>query len=112
MFTNRAVLLLLSSALLALPFATLAQTSTQSDVPTDRLVQQYTSFAGSETNANSLVTGLRDGTPVTLSSSTSAGTTFTPPTGKMGVGNVDIAPALSEAELKKQGISTPPPPPL
>jgi hypothetical protein len=109
MFTNRAALLLLSSALLAFPCAALAQTSTQSDVPTDRLVQQYTSFAGSETNAESLVTGLRDGTPVTLSSSTSAGTAFTPPTGKMGVGNVNIALALAEASLKQQGITNPTP---
>jgi len=36
-------------------------------------------------------------------------TSFTPPTGKMGNGNVNIALALADASLKQQGITNPTP---
>lgn len=74
---------------------------------TDRLVEQYASFAGSQTNARALVTGLREASEIKLEGQTSA--TFTPPTGKMGYGNVNIALSLAEADLKKQGITDPTP---
>jgi hypothetical protein len=120
-----------ASALLALPAAVLAQTTTttptattttttttntstststaasvetQATVPTERLVQKYTPLAGSEKNAQSLVNGLRSGTKVTLDS-----TSFTPPTGKMGNGSVNIALSLAEAQLKQAGITDPTP---
>jgi hypothetical protein len=73
-----------------------------SAVPEQRLVQKYTSLAGSEDNAASLVTGLRDGSEIQLSPPTGSSdpaTSFTPPTGKMGFGNVNIALALTEARL-------------
>lgn len=88
-------------ALLASPLAALAESQEQ-------LVDQYTALAGSKDNATSLVTGLRDGKQVTLTRGTTK-ETFTPPTGKMGYGNVENALALAEASLKKQGITNPTP---
>lgn len=86
---------------LALPLGAAAQSQ-------DQLVERYTKLAGSKQNATSLVNGLRDGSAVKL---TKGGTTetFTPPTGKMGYGNVDNALALAQASLAKQGISNPTP---
>jgi hypothetical protein len=66
--------------------------------------ERYTRLAGSEANAKVLVSGLREGTEFKIS-----GTTFTPPTGKMGSGNVDIALALADARLREQGITQPTP---
>jgi hypothetical protein len=97
----KGLLTLAGAALLALPFAALPQSSEQ-------LVERYTTLAGSKQNATSLVTGLRDGKQVKLTRGTST-KTFTPPTGKMGYGNVDSALALAEASLKEQGIAKPTP---
>ena len=77
----RTVLLLTASALLSSPLALWAQA--------ESLIQKYAPLAGSEDNAKSLVTGLRDGTEVKLSSGATS-TSFTSPTGKMGFGNVNI----------------------
>ena len=88
-------------ALLALPLAALPENR-------DQLVSEYKGFAGSEANAKSLVDGMRDGKQVTLTDGKTT-TTFTPPTGKMGNGNIKIALALAEADLKKQGIANPTP---
>jgi hypothetical protein len=86
---------------LALPLASFAQSET-------KLLDRYKTLAGSDANAKSLVDGLRDGKEVTLTSGTTS-TTFTPPTGKMGNGNVNIALALADESLKKQGITNPTP---
>jgi hypothetical protein len=91
-------LVLIAIVLAALPLLASAQT--------DRLVQAYTDLAGSETNARSLVTGLRDGTEVKLGSGTTT-TSFTPPTGKMGYGEVDISLGLAEKLLAQQGFTDP-----
>jgi hypothetical protein len=72
----------------------------------DTLVQRYTDLARSKENAQALVTGLRDGTPLTLNSGNTT-TVIDAPTGKMGYGNVDNALALAEASLQKQGITNP-----
>jgi hypothetical protein len=101
MFTKRTPPILLSIMLLALPLAGRTQSETQ-------LVDKYKTFAGSDANAKALVTGLRDGTAVKLSDGNTS-TSFTPPTGKMGDGNVNIALALAEASLKQQGITNPTP---
>jgi len=82
--------------------ATPVRADTATTVPTDRLVERYTVLAGTEENARSLVTGLRDGTDITLS-----GTTIANPAGKMGYGNVNITLALAEKQLS--GISNPTP---
>ena len=91
----------LLAMVLALPLAALAQSQ-------DQLIERYTELTGSEENAASLVKGLREGKEVTL---TNGGTTetFTPPTGKMGWGNVDNAIAIAERLLKDQGITDPTP---
>ena len=87
--------------LLAWPLAVMAQSESQ-------LVERYTALAGSKQNATSLVNGLRDGKEVKLTRGT-ATETFTPPTGKMGYGNVDNALALAAASLEKKGITRPTP---
>lgn len=89
------------AALLSLPLAALSQSEQQ-------LIERYTALAGSEENATSLVTGLRDGKDVTLTSGAIT-ETFTPPTGKMGYGNVDNAIAIAERLLKDQEITEPTP---
>ncbi len=116
MLKKRAWTLLVASALLGASFAAWPQTSssgtasssTSGTVPEDRLVDKYTPLAGSESNSKSLVTGLRDGTDVKLTSGATT-TTIDPPTGKMGWGNVNIALALAQASLKQQGITNPTP---
>ena len=81
----------------------------------------FNSFLGSD--ANAVVTGLRNGTPINLTrtttttSSTPGGapitttttTTITPPTGQMGHGNVYISLALAKYQLSTMGITEPTP---
>jgi hypothetical protein len=74
----------------------------------------FADFVGSESNLDSLVSGMRHDTPITLTSA--AGTpggpssvTFDPPTKPMGFGNVRLALTLARAELQAQGISEPTP---
>ncbi|RDS82006.1 hypothetical protein [Dyella psychrodurans] len=78
---------------------------------TSRLTNEFTGLAGSTTNAQALVDGLRNGSPITLTSTSSTGatttTTFTPDTGKLGYGNVRIALSLAQASLAQQGITAP-----
>jgi uncharacterized membrane protein YgcG len=80
-----------------------------------RLATDYTVFAGSASNATTLVDGMRNGTSVTLTASaTSTGSTpppatFTPVTGKLGNGDINIALSLAKADLAKQGITNPTP---
>ncbi|KZC18544.1 MULTISPECIES: hypothetical protein [Rhodanobacter] len=102
----------------------MAQTTTPTDTSTStsttshestRLSTEFAGFAGSDANAQALVSGLRDGSAVTLDdvtknadgTTTTASTTFTPATGKMGYGNVKIALSLAEASLAKAGITDP-----
>lgn len=86
-------------------------TATPAQHETERLGSEFAIFAGSDSNAQALVQGLRDGTPVTLdgAAGSSATTTFTPATGKLGYGNARIALSLAEASLAKAGITDPTP---
>jgi hypothetical protein len=95
---KRNLLALTGAALLALPGIALSQSEQQ-------LIERYTDLAGSEENATSLVTGLRDGKEVTLTEGTST-VTFTPKTGKMGYGNIDNALALAKASLGDDSTPT------
>lgn len=97
MFGKSALLLVL----FALPFVALGQAQ-------EWLIERYTELAGSRQNATSLVTGLRDGEQVTLTSATSS-QSFTPPTGKMSYGNVDNALTLAAMSLQAKGIMQPTP---
>lgn len=80
-----------------------------------RLSDQFSTFAGSDTNAQALVNGLRNGTAIVLDqvtlnadgTSTIASTTIQPVTGKLGYGNVKIALSLAEASLAQAGITDP-----
>ena len=76
-----------------------------------RISSDFNTFAGSTDNSNSLVTGLRSGSAITLSSTDAKGvtttTTFTPATGKMGYGNVFTSLALAKNQLTTLGITQP-----
>jgi hypothetical protein len=77
-----------------------------------RISNEFSTFAGSEANAHSLVTGLRTGSTITLASSSPGGTTavtFDPPTRPMGHGNVYISLALARHQLAGYGITNPTP---
>ena len=71
MFKNKAVLML-ASAMLAMPFAVQPQGVTPTaaskggTVAADQIIARYEQFAGSKTNATSLVNGLRSGDDITL----------------------------------------------
>lgn len=101
-------LLATSAAFLALAEARAADGATSADPAAQRLVSRYAEFAGSPDNAASLVAGLRSGTAVTLGDG-SVVTTFSPPTGRMGWGNVQRALDLARADLAAQGIANPTP---
>lgn len=96
--------------------STTTTTTTTTSHESTRLSTQFTTFAGSDTNAQALVDGLHSGSSITLTEtvagtngapSTTTTTTFTPDTGKMGYGNVRIALSLAEASLTKAGITDP-----
>jgi hypothetical protein len=76
-----------------------------------KISADFATFAGSAANADALVTGLRNGTAITLTSTNPQGgstsTTFTPPTGKMGYGNVYTSLALAKQQLAGLGITNP-----
>ena len=84
-----------------------------------RIASQFGRVAGSDANALALVNGLRNGTTVTLTSttttkgpdgkpvSTTTTTTIAPPTKPMGWGNVRIALALAQSQLQQAGITKP-----
>jgi len=83
----------------------------------DKLSADFSSFLGAD--AKAVVAGLRNGTPITLttttpgatpgSTPTTTTTTITPPTGKMGFGNVFISLALAKQQLSQSGITQPTP---
>lgn len=75
-------------------------------VVTDKIASDFTTFAGSPENAENLVSGLRNGTEITLTDGTSS-VNFTPPTGKMGYGNVFISLSLAQQQLASQGFTQP-----
>src|SRR5256886_2959698 len=87
----------------------------------NKISSDFSPFLGS--NANAVVTGLRNGTPITLTSTTTTPsptpgglpvtttttTVITPPTGHMGFGNVYISLALAKQQLSTLGITQPTP---
>ncbi|TAN05785.1 MAG: hypothetical protein EPN38_10470 [Rhodanobacteraceae bacterium] len=122
MKTRPALALLCAAVLSVFGTAVLAQTtsgSTSINTESTRLANRYSTFAGSDANSMALVDGLRNGTSITLettsivkntdgtTSTVNTPTTFQPATGKLGYGNVNIALALAEADLNKLGITDP-----
>jgi hypothetical protein len=87
----------------------------------NKISSDFNSFLGSDSTA--VVTGLRNGTPITLTSTsttpsstpgglpltTTTNTVITPPTGQMGFGNVYISLALAKQQLSTLGITQPTP---
>ena len=79
---------------------------------TTKFASDFATFAGSQENAEALITGLRMGTPITLSGTTTAGstgTTIIPPTKPMGYGETYISMSLAKAQLAQYGITDPTP---
>lgn len=83
-----------------------------------KIASNFTTLAGSQENALALTNALRNGTDVTLSTvvpppegitepPTTTTTTFTPPTGKMGWGNVKHSLALAQDALARAGVTEP-----
>lgn len=92
---------------------TTAENKGQTQVAT-KIASSFGNLAGSDANTLKLVQALRNGTAVTLTTTTSGtgtGTTstatITPPTGKMGWGNVFISLALAKDALARVGITNP-----
>jgi uncharacterized membrane protein YgcG len=119
LFKLKVLTLAVSSALVLGSAPVWAQTQTSGATtqvaaasPSVKLATQYSELAGSTENANTLVIGLRDAQPVTLTASadgTSPSVTFTPATSKLGYGSINTALSLAQADLAKQGISNPTP---
>ena len=94
----------------------------------EKNASSFIALAGSKDNALALVNGLRNGTQITLTGATTSigttaggttgttggtttvtatGTTITPPTSKMGWGNVFISLSLAQKVLTQAGITDP-----
>lgn len=89
---------------------------------TTKFASDFSTFAGSQQNAEALITGLRNSTPINLTrtttgtttgttpgTTTSTTTTITPPTKPMGFGNTFISLSLAQAQLAQNGITEPTP---
>ena len=74
----------------------------------ERIGDRYTGFAGSSANLESLATGLRHGSSVTLTQGPTS-VDFVPPTRPMGYGNVTRALDLASRQLAAAGITNPTP---
>jgi hypothetical protein len=80
-----------------------------------RFVSDFGGFAGSDRNAQSLYSGLRTGSRITLTAPVTGGGTgtsvvqFDPPTSPMGNGNAFISLALAKQQLANYGITNPTP---
>ena len=99
---------------------TLAASHEETNV-TAKVGGEFNSFLGS--NSNTVVSGLRNGSPITLTTTTltpsntpgaapiptTTTTIINPPTGKMGFGNVFTSLALAKQQLGQLGISQPTP---
>lgn len=83
-----------------------------------KIASNFTTLAGSQENALALANALRNGTEVTLTTvvpppagstepPTTTTTNFTPPTGRMGWGNVKHALALAQDALARAGVTNP-----
>ena len=77
------------------------------------LAGRFELFSGSRQNAQSLVTGLRQGSKIRLSASdpnsSPANFMFTPPTTPMSYGEISRVLSLAQAQLANRGITSPTP---
>lgn len=80
----------------------------------NKISSDFDSFLGA--NSTAVISGLRNGTPISLTNSSTNPSTpgptthvINPPTGQMGVGNVFISLALAKQQLGAMGITQPTP---
>ena len=101
--------LLAASLAATFALATPAMAATASG-DTGRIASQYSSWAGGQANAEALVTGLRNGTAVTLVTTGADNTRslagFTP-AGSMSYANVTSALRNAQRSLARMGIANP-----
>lgn len=96
------------AASLAVASGAMAATAPSSEA--SRLTAQYSSWAGGQSNAESIVAGLRNGAPITIvtngadRSVSIAGFT---PSGPMSMANVNAALAGAQRSLARIGIANP-----
>ena len=78
----------------------------------NKIGSEFNNFLGAD--SKTVVNGLRNGTPITLTRTastpgsapvTTTTTTINPPTGKTGFGNVFISLALAKQQLGQMGIA-------
>lgn len=93
---------------LALTGSAWAQTTKSDASYLQRVTPQYQTFAGSNANLSSLASGLRSGTPITLTGNGQTAN-FTSPTRPMGYGNITRSLDLAQRQLALQGITNPTP---
>lgn len=75
-----------------------------------QIAGRFAAFAGSAGNAQALVLGLRNGTPITLVSATnSQSVAFSPADGRMGYADAFIAIDLADEALTQAGMNHPTP---
>jgi len=84
-------------------------TTKGSSTVTGKIAGDFEAFAGSNENSTALVTGLRNGSEITLTQEGEPSATFTPATKPMGYGNVSTSLALAKYQLAQQGITNPTP---
>ena len=105
---TRALAASLAASLAFAAASAMAATAPQTDA--SRLSTQYSQWAGGQSNADALVAGLRNGSPVTLvtngadRSVSIAGFT---PTGPMSYGAVNSALSNAQRSLSRLGITNP-----
>ena len=76
---------------------------------TTRMETQFSDFAGSDANAQSLVQALRTGSTVNLMAQDGSSVSFAVPTSTMGNGEVAISLGLAQQSLANAGITDPTP---
>jgi antitoxin (DNA-binding transcriptional repressor) of toxin-antitoxin stability system len=84
-------------------------TTKGSGAVTGKIAADFESFAGSKENSTALVSGLRNGSEITLTQEGQPSASFTPATKPMGYGNVSTSLALAKYQLAQQGITNPTP---
>ena len=109
-FHRAASIALAASLAASLAFATGAMAATAPPTEGSRLAAQYSDWAGGKSNADALVAGLRNGSPVTLVTNGAnrdiSISGFTP-TGPMSFGAVSGALSNAQRSLSRVGITRP-----
>lgn len=101
---------LAASLAASIAFASAAMAATTAQTEASRLAARYSDWAGSQSNVEALVTGLRSGSPVTLvtnGADRSVSLAGFSPSGPMSYGAVGNALSDAQRSLSRVGISHP-----